>query len=276
MKKPKFIKTIEDFTVEISEDNINAHSAASAFYMFMSLVPFVTLLTSIIPLTGLSQDVLFEAIDRYLPSALQSLIASFVDEIYIAPGAVLPISIITTIWLSSRAFSALIRGIEDIFHAKKYSSFFKRSLLACFYTIGMIIVAVVVLAFMVFGQEIFDFMREHMPRISPALQLLLKFRFVVAFIVLTFVFHAIYRFAPSVKLNFLNLLPGAAGAAGGWLLFTWFFSLYIQLARGFSTYGSLATIIISLLWMYWCMYIILLGAAVNEFIQELRSKGEDC
>lgn len=66
----KFFNTINKFMTEISEDNINAHAAASAFYMFMSLVPFVALLTAIIPYTGLSQETLFDAVERYMPDAL--------------------------------------------------------------------------------------------------------------------------------------------------------------------------------------------------------------
>ena len=80
-----------NFMTEISEDNINAHAAASAFYMFLSLVPFVALLTAIIPYTGLSQETLFDAIERYIPAALQAIIESVVDDIYFASGAVLPL-----------------------------------------------------------------------------------------------------------------------------------------------------------------------------------------
>lgn len=71
---------------EISEDNINAHAAASAFYMFMSLVPFVALLTAIIPYTGLSQETLFDAVERYMPDALQAIIERS-SLIYILPPA---------------------------------------------------------------------------------------------------------------------------------------------------------------------------------------------
>ena len=97
--------------------------------------------------------------------------------------------------------------------------------------------------------------------------LLLKLRFVVAFLILAIVFLAIYKGVPGVKMKLAHLLPGAAGASAAWLLFTWLFSLFIRYAN-YSTYGSLATIVISLLWMYWCMYIILLGASVNQFIRE--------
>ena len=85
----KFFNTINKFMTEISEDNINAHAAASAFYMFLSLVPFVALLTAIIPYTGLSQETLFDAVERYMPDALQAIHilcsgrgASAVDTVY--------------------------------------------------------------------------------------------------------------------------------------------------------------------------------------------------
>lgn len=268
----KVFKTLNTFLTEISENNINAHAAASAFYMFLSLVPFVALLSSIIPFTGLSQDTLFNAVERYIPTALQSIIESVVDDIYFAPGAVLPLSILLTIWMSSRAFSALIRGIEVIFRSPKYSSFLRRSLIACVYTLGMIVVAIVTLALMVFGKEIYELVSEHFPSVSSTLGLLLRLRFVLTFVILTIVFLAIYKGVPGVKIKLLTLMPGAAGAAAAWLLFTWLFSLFIRYGGGFSTYGSLAAIIISLLWMYWCMYIILLGASVNEFICERKQQ----
>lgn len=71
------------------------------------------------------------------------------------------------------------------------------------------------------------------------------------------------------------LIPrGSIAAAGAWLLFTWLFSLYIVYGGGYTTYGSLAAIIITLLWMYWCMYIILLGAYINMYIYR-RRHGDD-
>lgn len=261
------IAKIKVFTDGISRKNINAHAAASAFYMFLSLVPFIAIVTAIIPLTGLSQDTLLEIIDRYIPTALQSIIENVIGDIYFAPGAILPLSILIAIWLSSRAFSALIRGIEDIADAPKYSSFLRRSLTACIYTVGIIAVMIILLTLMVFGQEIYQFLSSTLPGISPALRLLIKLRFVVVFIVIAAVFLAIYIGSPGMKLRFAALIPGAAAAAGAWLLFTWLFSLFIVYGGGYSTYGSLAAIIISLLWMYWCMYIILIGAYINVFIQ---------
>ena len=167
------IAKIKVFTDGISRKNINAHAAASAFYMFLSLVPFIAIVTAIIPLTGLSQDTLLETIERYIPTALQSIIENVIGDIYFAPGAILPLSILIAIWLSSRAFSALIRGIEDIAEAPKYSSFLRRSLTACIYTVGIIAVMIILLTLMVFGQEIYQCLSAPRPGISPSLRLLI-------------------------------------------------------------------------------------------------------
>ncbi len=267
----KLIATIKNFFGRAARNNINAHAAASAFYMFLSLVPFIAIITAVIPYTGLSQDTLFEEIKRYIPLALQSIIEAVINDIYFAPGAILPISILGAIWLSSRSFAALIRGIEDIADAPKYSSYLRRTLIACIYTLGIIAIMIVLLAIMVFGKEIYWLINTELPVVSPALRLILKLRFVVSFIVIAVVLMLIYIGSPGVHLRFSELLPGAAAASGAWLLFTWLFSLFILYGGGYSTYGSLAAIIISLLWMYWCMYIILFGMYLNVYIHNRKS-----
>lgn len=198
------ILNIKSFTDGVSKNNISAHAAASAFYMFLSLVPFVALITTILPLTGLQQDKLFGIISRYIPSAMQALINSTLTDIYSASDAVLPISVITTIWLSSRAFSSLIRGVEDIAESPRYSSYLKRSLLACLYTIGLISVMVILLFLLVFGHRL-----STLPLLSPFVRLIIELRFLVAAIILSLVFIAVYYWVPGMRLKITELLPGA-------------------------------------------------------------------
>lgn len=250
----------------IGQNNLSAHAAACAFYMFLSLVPFVGLAVSILPYTGLSQQDLIGFLSSYIPGALEDIIVSVTDDIYLASDAVLPIAIITAIYLSSRAFSALIRGVEVLCGAKNYTPFLKRTILACIYTIGIIIAMILILAMLIFGKKMVALIGAEIPLVSPLIAFLIKFRFLLAVLILSGIFTVIYRYVPEMKLGFGALLPGSVFAAGAWLLFTWGFSLFLKLGIGFSTYGNLAAIVICLLWMYWCMFIILLGAYTNVFI----------
>ena len=262
----RLISRIKEFSDGISKNNINAHAAASAFYMFLSLVPFVALLSTILPYTKLSQERLFGIIYDYIPNALQAIIVSAINDIYLRNDAVLPISLILSVWLSSQAFSVLIRGIEDIADSPRYSSYIRRSLLACLYTVGLVTAMIALLILLVFSEHI-----AQVSVFSPVIQLIFNLRLVVAAVILTVIFVLMYHWVPDIKLSLLSLLPGASAASAAWLIFTWLFSLYLKNGGNYSTYGSLAGIVISLLWMYWCMYIILIGAYLNVFLYRNRS-----
>lgn len=81
---------------------------------------------------------------------------------------------------------------------------------------------------------------------------------------LTLFWILIYRFLPNRKDKLRNQVPGAVFAASGWLLLSFVFSIYLNIFTGFSNmYGSMTTIILLLLWLYGCMYIVLLGGEVN-------------
>ena len=63
-------------------------------------------------------------------------------------------------------------------------------------------------------------------------------------------------------------LPGAIFTACAWQVISFVFSIYLDIFTGFTTmYGSLTMIILIMLWLYMCMYVILLGGEVNALLQ---------
>ena len=74
------------------------------------------------------------------------------------------------------------------------------------------------------------------------------------------------------KTTLKRQLPGAVFTACGWMVISFVFSIYMDIFKGFSTmYGSLTTLILILLWLYMCMYVILLGGELNATIERYRS-----
>ena len=88
--------------------------------------------------------------------------------------------------------------------------------------------------------------------------------------VLTVLFAAIYAYVPDERLKFKEQIPGAAFAAVVWSVFSWVFSIYINYSNSYGIYGSLSIIIIILLWMYFCMYIIMVGAYLNCYFSPVN------
>jgi membrane protein len=83
--------------------------------------------------------------------------------------------------------------------------------------------------------------------------------------VATFLFAMIYTFVPSAKMTFVYQIPGAVFSAVVWYIFSWLFSLYVDLSGYFSVYGSIATLMIMMIWLYFCIYIFMIGAFINRF-----------
>jgi membrane protein len=100
---------------------------------------------------------------------------------------------------------------------------------------------------------------------------------IVACIVL-FTFAIIYFFAPAAKQKFAWISPGAILAFVFWLLFSLAFSYYVGrfASNSYSaTYGSLASVIILLLYIYYSSFIMLIGAEMNQVIEWHIPGGKD-
>ena len=94
-------------------------------------------------------------------------------------------------------------------------------------------------------------------------------RTVISLAVLCVVFLLIYKVLPNRRASLKSQLPGAIISALAWSLFSLGFSVYLDVFHGLSSmYGSLTTTVLVMLWMYFCMYIVLIGAEINAYFEE--------
>lgn len=82
------------------------------------------------------------------------------------------------------------------------------------------------------------------------------------------VFCTMYSILPNNELTWKEHYPGAVFTSVFWTLYSFGFSIYVDYFGGFSMYGSLTTIIIVMIWLYFCMYIFFCGALVNKWIAQ--------
>ena len=245
---------------------ISAFAASSAFFLFLSLVPIILLVCSIIPYTSLSQDTVIAIFDEYInqlvPSNVAALFNDIVQEIYSGNLLTLSVSAIATVWSAGKMFLALMRGLDAI-HQDGPQNYFIARMKACLYTVVMLAVVVFLLLVVVFGSKIVEIITYYVPDVAPFLNWILSFRFGFTLLGLVIVFTGIYTFVPKKHLCLTSQIPGAVFSALLWMAFSWLFSAYVSHTDTFGAYGSLATIVIAMIWMYYCMYILLMGAYLN-------------
>ena len=81
--------------------------------------------------------------------------------------------------------------------------------------------------------------------------------------ILTLFFDIVFKALPNRKLSLKSQLPGACICSVAWYVFSFGLSVYVDYFNGFSMYGSLTTIVLVMLWVYFCMYIMMLSVEVN-------------
>ncbi len=77
---------------------------------------------------------------------------------------------------------------------------------------------------------------------------------------LLFIF--LYRSIPGLSLSFREARTGAAMAAVAWMIFSGLFSLYADHFLDLTLYGSMAAMALTMIWLFYCQYIVLVGAGI--------------
>lgn len=266
--RKKIRAIFNDFIANITKKNISAYAASTAFFSFISTIPALVLVCYILPYTPLTQVDLIAAIQEILPDTVLPMVSQIITEIYKEQTLAISVSTVLLIWTAGKGMMALIQGLNAINDEEEKRNYFLVRFVVSLYTLGMIIAIVVSLFLMVFGETIFEQLKgvlSLIPYVSITIEILIHFRALVVIGILTIVFTFIYWLVPNRKVRYKKQLPGAMFAAVLWYVFSYVFSLYVDIFHGFSIYGSLTFVVVIMLWFYFCMYIILIGAQINQY-----------
>lgn len=254
-----------DFSKQMTRKNISAFAASAAFFLFLSMVPLLMALCAILPYTTLTAENLITAIMRILPNAIEGFVVRVVYDVYSRTTGTITLFALVTIWSAAKAMLALIQGLNEVNDIEEKRNYLLLRTIACFYTIIMLVAIILAVIVMVFGNVIVEVALKDFPQLYVIVQLIMHFRFVFSWLVLTLIFALIYTFVPAVKLKFKKQLPGAVFSAIVWSIASYIFAVYVESFNGFGTYGSLTTVVILMFYFYMVMYILLIGAHINRY-----------
>ena len=168
-------------------------------------------------------------------------------------------------------------GLNCIYENTETRNYFYLRARACLYTFLFLVAIMLSLVLSVFGNSISVVVYEHAPLISKAIHKIIHLRIYFTLPLLTFFWDLVYKYLPNRgaegKTTLRKQLPGAFFTACGWMVLSFIFSVYLDIFKGFTNmYGSFTTIILVMLWLYGCMYIILLGGEINAILEGFRSR----
>lgn len=250
------------------------YSANAAFFLIVSGIPISMILFSLVSLVPY---VKFEDFTVYIHNLFPdiSYIGSIVEYITtlarsLASTKILSMNILIAIISGSTTFYSFIIGIRKIHNITYRSSFIALRILALVSTIFFFIANIMMIMFFLFGSMILRLANTYAPVLYNFINNLLSFKYVVAFVILLVVMLSIYTTSTNYERRIRHNFLGAFVSTSLWLIVSNLFSIYFShFSLNANIYGSLSGIVVFLLWVYVCMNILYLGAAINEiFIPE--------
>jgi len=267
----KIIEKFNFFMDEINMNYIDEHAAACSYYTILSFIPLTILILTLAQYFGINEEFFILVLEGIVPSEiLNEAIISIVKETFSKSISTITISAIFTFWSAGKGLFALCKGLSVVYEVKteklNYVWFRLRALIS---TLIFIVVIVLTLLLLVFGNYINTFLQQRFNIFSEIINLLLKGKIIISVVALSIMLILVYRFIPKHNYKLKNQIPGAIFASVACNIVSIFYSIYVEIFTGFSLmYGSLTTVVLAMMWVYACMYSILVGAMFNKIINK--------
>lgn len=265
------------FTGLYNSDDLTFASSI-AYYALLSLFPFLLLIFSILAsVAGTEADraEIFGFVLHYFPQQFEFLTRQFdilqqeKVRLGVAGSALM-------IWASMGVFGAVTSAVNHAWGVERQPSYFKHKLisLTMLGTSGLLLMIglVVVSAINVAEAHWFAVVMERVPELDWLRSYAIKSATTVFFIL---VVGLVFYFVPNAKVRFRDVWVGAVLTGFLWRLALAGFSHYVRDQSRFSVHGSIAGVVVFLLWVYISAVIFLYGVEVTAAYARLRRHRPD-
>lgn len=265
------VATLKRTFIEFEEDSLSDWAAGLTFYGVLSLFPALLALVSIFGLVGDPQTVTSKVLGivgqlgpRSTVEALRGPITSITANSSTAIVSFV-VGVLVALFTASKYVGGFMRASNVIYEVHEGRSIFKLRPLQIFVTLLILVVVVAATIALVVTGPLADAIGSAIGVGSAAVTVwgIAKWPVIVLFVALAFAI--LYYASPNAKQRgFKFVLPGALLAVVLWILASVGFSIYVAAAGSFSsTYGSLGSVIIFLIWLWLTNIAVLFGAEFN-------------
>ena len=250
-------------------DAVAAYASRSTLFVVISFFPFMIMLLSLLQFLPISAEEFTHYYLGFVPHTIRELLVGMIDEIGESTHeAVLPMAAITALWSASGGLYALTKGMNAMVKRPETRRYWIVRTISVLYTLVFLVILLAVLLVLVFGDRFYQIVKERFPFWQSGMASVISVRALVSVIVLTAFFVLLYKTVPNRHTRWLAELPGAILSAISWMGVSYLYSLYIAQERVVRVYGSLAAVVLLLIWLYACMYIVFIGAKINYLLRK--------
>ncbi|MDX6260230.1 MAG: rane protein [Kribbellaceae bacterium] len=259
---------------EAKADQVPLLAAGVAFFGFLSLFPAVVAAVLTYGLVADPAQIRNQVKDlaAAMPAAGRDLLLQQLDALTSAPrqglGIGVAIAVVAALWSASGGVGYLLTAVDLAYDEEETRGFVRRKLLALGMTLGAIVFVLLAIGLFAAGAAIGN-------DVATPLRVVLEVaRLLLAIVLITVALAVVYRLGPDRDAPRIRWVStGAAVATIIWLAASIGFSIYVATFGNYAkTYGSLAAVVILMLWLWLTAYAVLLGAEINAEAEQQTAR----
>jgi membrane protein len=259
---------------KFNEDNGFFLSSGIAFNILINLFPFIMLLLALVGTYLYNDQEVLDHIGAYFRDVAPTVdpkIKGYLIALIQNRRMVGFLGFVGLLWTSTWVFSSMRIALNIVFRAEKSRGMLRGigvDLLMIVLVGILLLVSMILSPVVIFLQ---GYQGQIPVAIGPAIQWILKY--LLPFFLTYCMFSLIYKIIPSNKVHIKSALLAALFTTLLWELAKHLFAWYIlHLTRYSIFYGSLSTLVIFILWVYYSSMIIVVGGEFAYFLEEDRQR----
>jgi membrane protein len=268
-------RTVREFRV----DNLSDWAAALTYYGVLSIFPALLVLVSLIDLAGRGTiRTLLDNLGQVAPGSVNQILATAIKNLQATRGSAGVLALVglaVALWSASGYIAAFMRASNAIYDVPEGRPIWKTLPIR----LGVTVVVMVLLAVSAVAVVATGGVADRLGRLlgigSAAVTAWNILKWPVLLLVVSFMFALLYWASPNARQGFRWVTPGGILAVVVWVLASVAFAIYVANFGSYNkTYGSLASVIIFLVWLWLSNTAILLGAELNAELERGRAIAE--
>lgn len=258
------------------EGAISTRASSLAFNFFLALFPSIIVIFTLIPFVPIDgfQEQLFLSISDILPSHTFEATKSILDDIINHQnGSLLSLTFILTFYFATNGVNTMITCFNATYHLKDKRTWLQLKILSINLTLILSLLFIITIALQIFSLEFLNNLVRENYLEQYAANLIIYAKWLIFVMVLFISISILYYYGPADKRDWKFLSAGSIIATILNVITSLGFSYYIDNFSQYNElYGSIGTLIVILLWMYFNSIILLLGFELNASIMSAKDK----
>lgn len=240
-------------------------SAALTYYLLFAIFPLLVFFSTLVGLMHLDIEGLLDSMSRILPEQVLGIVGSYLEYVSTSPSRqLLVFSLIFSIWFPMRSTSCLMHSVRKAYGMLQPPGLVGGTLRNLAFTLWLIVTIAASIVLTTVGRRALKFV-SGLVRISAGfIDLWGTLRFVALGVIMLLVLVPLNMLARGNRCPLREVVPGVLLSMVAWLALSAAFSYYVENVAHYSElYGSIATIVVVLLWLYMTGQVLIMGAEYN-------------